>query len=103
VRRAPLILVAAALVLAACGEPAVGTVVGKSYDDPDRVMHMQRTCSGSGTSKVCSSYPVFSTDPAHYELKIRLDSDHDKTKTVRVDPGTYERTTVGSHYAEDAS
>lgn len=100
--RARVALAAALLVLfAACGEPVVGTVVGKSYDDADTWTTYRQSCTGSGSTRSCHQVPDQRFDPEHYELRVRLDSDPDKTKTVRVDPGTYTATKVGAHYAED--
>lgn len=96
------IAVAAAVLasLASCGAPVVGTVVSKDYDDMDTYMTSQTDCTPINGKSVCTSHMVQRIDPEHYELKVRLDSDPDKTKTVSVDPGTYAKTTVGDHFEE---
>lgn len=100
-KRLGLVVAASALALvAACGEPVVGTVVGKEYDDADTYLAPQQVCVPvNGTTK-CTTTMQQHYDPEHYVFRVQLDSDPGKTKKVSVDPTTYADTEIGDHYEE---
>lgn len=100
-RRQAVILAAAAVLLSACGEPVVGTVVEKNYEPARTYMFPEQVCvpSSSGTTH-CTTRLTQRYDTEDYVISVRLDSDADKVKDVDIDPATYADIQVGDHYTE---
>lgn len=91
-------LILAVCLIAACGSPppSSGTVVEKSYDDPDSIP--VTSCSPVGKTTVC--HTTWINDGPHWRLLIDGDSEHG---WVSVDPATWDSLHVGDHYEEMAS
>lgn len=80
-----------AMVLAACGAPNHGAVLGKRYEPSYTTIGSQ--CMAYTTSGRCRySTPVYNTYPAEYEFKLKTSKHSGWTD---VDPISYQRYGIG--------
>lgn len=84
-------LAAAGVVLAACGGPTSGTVIGKQYDAPST--YFITSCSLIGKVTVCT--PIPEEQPECWEIDLKSGDD---TGSVCVDQKTFSAAIVGQHY-----
>lgn len=92
-------------VLVGCGYegPDVGEVVAHSYDDPDDwytpPVHIPGSCSGSGTTRVCTSgYTIpgqYHHDDEHFFLTL---DDGERRGNFEVGRATYESVRDGQWF-----
>ena len=82
------------------GGPSAGTVVSRSYDDPDRWMQcIPIGAPGKAGYNSCGSQ-VWHTSPARWLLTI---SDGQRTREVSVDETTYHATPEGAWFDSEAA
>lgn len=102
---AGLVAVVALLALVGCGAPVRGEIVGKDVRPAYTYVHMQpiytTTCSGSGSSRVCTSsvsgyIPIPMTMPACYRLHVR--DENGKVRDTCLDEADWNRRQVGDQY-----
>ena len=97
-RASAVALLAAALVLTACGEPVVGTVTAKEHEAAETERTTTRKCTGSGAEKTCKNVPTTRHDPEEWELTV--ETDDGSTVEFTVDEDVYESVQVGDRYDE---
>ena len=106
---AGILLAVSGLTLAGCGEPVVGTVIDKEYDDADTVRGTRQECTttttGTGaakkTSTKCKQVPTTHHEGEEWELTVEQDEDGDIVETD-VPEKVWKRLEVGDHYDSEA-
>lgn len=107
-RIAVALLAISGFTLSACGEPVVGTVIGKEYDDADTVRSTRQDCTttttGTGTTKTtkrtCKTVPTTKHERAEWELTVQTDGGD--VREVEISESAWKRVNVGDRFDEKA-